>query len=45
MGTPVNVGLNIRVLALTIDKSFELAQREADELTEMITAMTKRLSA
>jgi hypothetical protein len=33
------------VVALTIDKSTVLAQKEADELTEMITAMAKRLAA
>jgi hypothetical protein len=35
----------VLILALTIDKSVELAQKEADELKEMIDAMAKRLLA
>lgn len=33
------------IIALTIDKSVELAQKEADELRDMIDAMATRLLA
>jgi len=31
--------------ALTIDKSIELAQKEADDLAQMINLMAKKLNA